>query len=96
MKLADGSWTEPGCLEDRNADGGGETTSECGEDGVCHACCFDGGGNVVNADDVGAGKDGRGVGGDGGVEPLGSRWERVDGGVVEAGDGVGPGEESFT
>lgn len=58
---------------------------EDGEDGVGDGCGFDGGGDVVDADDVGTGEDGGGVGGDGGVEAFGGGHGRAGLGVAGGG-----------
>lgn len=42
-----------------------------------------------------SGEDGRGVGGDRGMEPLGAWWERVDEGIAEAGGRDSMGEETL-
>ncbi len=60
------------------------------EDGVGYGCGFEGGEDVVDADDVGSGEDGGYVGCGGGVE-AGSGWR--GGSVVEGCDGFG--EEAF-
>ena len=44
---------------------------ECGEDGVGYGGGFGGWADVVDAQDVGSGEDGGGVGGEGGVEAGG-------------------------
>jgi hypothetical protein len=60
------------------------------EDGVGDGGGFAGGGEVVDAEDVGSGEDGGGLGGEGDVEALGG-WGWVA--VVEGCDGFG--EEAF-
>ncbi len=65
------------------------------EDGVGDAGCFDGCGDVVDANDMSSGEDGGGVGGEGGVEALRDGRGRVGIGVADVGGREGVGEEAL-